>query len=446
MARAVPTTKLQSWGKLSKPLQHLQNVTHSGDMSAALAHVRESGMSALAIGLGRSYGDSGQNQGQGVISTAGMDRVLAFDPVLGVVRGEAGLSLSDVIARIVPFGWFLPTTPGSRFVTLGGAVANDVHGKNHHNAGTFGSSVTALGLWRSDQGYVEVTPDKTPDLFAATIGGLGLTGVILWVEFKLAKIGSAYLDEETCVFDNLDGYFDLARDSEGRFENTVSWIDCTAKGPALGRGIFSRSNWRDDGQFDVHKDKPALTMPMDAPNFALNPLTLKLFNTAYFKRGQANAGVKPTHYGSAFYPLDAIGNWNRLYGSQGFYQYQCVVPTEVARDATHEMLALIAASGQGSFLAVLKTFGSKKSPGLLSFPMPGVTLALDFPNRGDATLALFDRLDGIVAQGNGRLYPAKDARMTPNLFRQGYEHGLNQFVEHCDPALSSSFWRRVNYD
>ncbi len=445
MGRLQPTQSLQSWGKIGQPLQYRFDATHDGDVAIGLKAAQDQDLCALGVGLGRSYGDSGQNHGHAIIRTIGLDRVLAFDAENGILRAQAGMSLSDALALIVPFGWFLPTTPGSRHVTLGGAVANDVHGKNHHSQGTFGASVTALGLLRSDLGALQVSPDSHGDLFAATIGGLGLTGLIKWVEVKLAKIGSCYLDEETCYFDNLDGYFELAAQSAERFEHCVSWIDCTTKGPSLGRGIFTRSNWRSDGEREVHSNKPRVTMPFDAPNWALNPITLKLFNNAYFKAGKGKSGTKVSHYGQAFYPLDAIGNWNKLYGARGFYQYQCVVPNDVARDAIGALLSEISASGQGSFLAVLKAFGPRSSPGLLSFPLPGVTLALDFPNCGDVTLALFERLDAIVSQSNGRLYCAKDARMPPAMFKQGYAHALNQFMTQCDPALGSSFWRRIHH-
>jgi FAD/FMN-containing dehydrogenase len=440
-----PTQDLQSWGRIGRPLQYRLDATQTRDLAAGLALAQDQNLSTLAVGLGRSYGDSGQNHGHAIITTLGLDRLIAFDRQSGVLRAQAGLSLGDALAIIVPHGWFLPTTPGSRFVTLGGAVANDVHGKNHHSQGTFGASVTAIGLIRSDIGAVELSPSTHPELFAATIGGLGLTGLIAWVEVKLTKISSAYLDEETIPFDNLDGYFELAQASSERFEHCVSWIDCTANDRALGRGIFTRAKWRSDGKLDCHSNKPRATMPMDAPNWALNPLTLKLFNTFYFGLGKRNAGTKISHYGSCFYPLDAIGNWNRLYGARGFYQYQCVVPALIARDAIGELLREIARSGQGSFLAVLKSFGAKASPGLLSFPMPGVTLALDFPNCGDATLALFERLDAIVRQSKGRLYCAKDGRMPAAMFKQGYEHALNQFMTQCDPALGSSFWRRIHH-
>jgi L-gulonolactone oxidase len=371
----------------------------------------------------------------------GLDRVLAFDAARGVLRAEAGISLGEIIRRIAPHGWFPPTTPGTRFVTLGGAVANDVHGKNHHRAGSLGCSVRAIGLWRSDRGPLELSTDVEAELFAATIGGMGLTGAILWVELQLAPIGSAFLDQETIAFPHLDDFFALARESEAGFEHTVAWVDCTARGDAFGRGLFTRGNWRADGRLTLHDETPRLTLPVDLPNAALNPLSLKLFNTLYNARGKAKAGRSVDHYAGALYPLDAIGGWSRLYGRRGFFQYQCVIPSATAGDAVHDLLDQIARSGQGSFLAVLKTLGPRPSPGLMSFPIPGATLALDFPNLGDNVHALFDRLDDIVREAGGRLYPAKDGRMPPAMLRSGYPN-LERFAKLRDPSFSSSFWRR----
>jgi L-gulonolactone oxidase len=401
-------------------------------------------MSVLAVGLGRSYGDSGLNLDQAVIDMSHLDRVLAFDPATGVLRGEAGLSLSEIIRRVVPLGWFLPTTPGTRFVTLGGAVANDVHGKNHHRAATFGAWVRRLGLWRSDQGEMEISPAESPELFAATVGGVGLTGVILWVELQLVRIGGSRLDTETIPFANCDEFLEIARESEASFEHTVAWVDCSSRKAGLGRGIFTRGNWRADGVLTVHDDRRRAVLPMDLPGFALNPVTLSAFNALYYHLGASGPRHGIQTYAQAFHPLDTIGGWNRLYGPRGFFQFQCVTPMEAGMAPVANMLSAIAATGEGSFLAVLKTFGDKPSPGLLSFPRRGVTLAMDFANRGPATLALLARLDAIAAAAGGRLYPAKDGRMSPAMFKGGYPQ-LSRFIDRIDPAFSSSFWRRIHH-
>jgi len=394
----------------------------------------------LAIGLRRSYGDSCLNSGGALIDMRGLDRFIAFDAESGILRAEAGVSFSEILRLVAPKGWFPPTTPGTRFVTLGGALANDVHGKNHHGAGSIGRHVRAFGLLRSDRGRLTVTPQNDPALFASTVGGLGLTGVIEWVELQLVKIGGAYLDVETVPYDSLDAFWSLAEESVQRFEHTVAWIDCTSRGAKRGRGIFSRANWIADGVYDIHDDRTWKRIPLEAPGFALNRLTVGAFNNVYHRLNSAKAGTSRQHYAAFFYPLDAMLDWNRLYGRRGMLQYQCVIPRGNERDAIGALLDVITASGQASFLAVLKTFGDLPSPGLLSFSRAGATLALDFPYRGEVTLNLMAQLDAIVSEAGGALYPAKDGRMTRELFRRSFPR-WEQVVR--DAALSSDFWRRV---
>ena len=297
----------------------------------------------------------------------------------GIVRAEAGVSLSDLLRLVVPKGWFVSTTPGTRFVTLGGALANDVHGKNHHSAGSFGRNVRSFGLLRSDRGPVTVAPESEPALFSSTVGGLGLTGVVEWIELQLVRIGGAYLDVETIPYDRLDAFWELAEESVNSYEHTVAWIDCTSRGDNSGRGIFSRANWIADGVYDVHDDRSWKRIPLEAPGIALNRLTVSAFNEVYHRLNSAKAGKNRQHYAPFFYPLDAVRDWNRFYGRRGMLQYQCVIPRANQRDAVKALLDVITASGQASFLAVLKTFGDLPSPGLLSFARPGATLALDFP-------------------------------------------------------------------
>ncbi len=433
---------MRSWGRVSRQPAALARPRHQ-DEAVQAARSLNMGRPGLAVGLGRSYGDSGLNSDNRVLAMDGMDRILAFDPERRLLTAEAGASLSDLLKVLVPRGYFLPTTPGSRFVTLGGAVANDVHGKNHHQAGAFGASVESVALARTDGEVRIASRTQHPELFAATLGGLGLTGVMLWVQFRVEPIESAYLDQEIAPYGDLDDFFALANESVAGWDHTVAWIDCLARGRSLGRGVFSRARFRGDGDFDVHADRQKLQVPLEAPGFLLNGVSIASFNRAYYALQQSKAGLSRVHYEPFFYPLDGIGAWNKLYGARGFYQYQSVVPVTDARAATREMLEEIARSGQGSFLAVLKTFGPEKSPGMLSFPMEGVTLALDFPNKGAKTLALFERLDAIVADAGGRLYPAKDGRMSALMFRRGYPR-LAEFEAHLDPGLSSDFWRRVN--
>jgi len=395
----------------------------------------------LASGLRRSYGDSCLNDDGAMLDMTALDRFVSFDRTTGVLVAEAGVSLADVLKLVIPAGYFLPVTPGTKFVTLGGAVANDVHGKNHHRAGTIGRWLRQLHLVRSDGiEHVIDREDKT-GLFAATVGGLGLTGVITRVALELMPIASASMDVQTMPFGSLPEFFALAAESEATHDYTVAWVDCLAKGSKLGRGIFTRARHSSDGELRVHA-RVGPTIPVDAPGFLLNRLSLSVFNELYY-----HFAGRPRHatvsYDPFFYPLDAVGDWNRLYGRRGFYQYQSVVPPAGAEAATKEMLRTIAKAGQGSFLAVMKTLGDVPSPGLLSFPKKGVTLALDFANRGPLTLSLLDKLDAIVREAGGRLYPAKDGRLPPAMFQAGYP-ALDQFKKHVDPGMSSTFWRRMN--
>lgn len=397
----------------------------------------------LAYGLGRSYGDSCLLAGGTMIETASLDRLISFDPETGVVVAEAGVSLDALLRFSVPRGWFLPVTPGTRLVTLGGAIANDIHGKNHHRAGTFGCHVQWLTLHRSDDQELEVSPSKHPELFAATVGGLGLTGLITVVALKLRPITSALVDVEQVKFSGVAEFMQIAEESEAGFEHTVAWLDCVAGGSQLGRGIFIRGNHAEGQPPELIAHTPAkLSVPIDFPNFCLNRLSVTAFNTLYFQRLLEKRTRLKQHYSPFFHPLDSVNGWSRIYGKRGFFQYQCVIPFAAGTEAMNAMLQQISASGQASFLAVLKTFGDVPSPGLLSFPRPGITLALDFANHGPSTLELFARLDEIVRSVHGAWYPAKDARMSPEDFRASYP-ALDRFLPQIDPAFTSDFWKRM---
>ncbi len=438
--RFLERADILSWGRVVRQPQHVARPSFRDELPGL---VSEPGWkSKLAIGLRRSYGNSCLNSAGALLDATSLNRVVAFDPQSGRLQAEAGISLSDLLRLVVPHGWFLPTTPGTRFVTLGGAVANDVHGKNHHGAGTFGASVTGLGLLRSDGRRLKLTPELGPELFCATIGGLGLTGVIEWVEFQLAPIRSAFLDVEIVPYGRLDEFWSVAEASVGRFEHTVAWIDCLSTGGSAGRGVFTRANWSEDGRLDAHDDRTFKSLPFDFPSFALNGLSVAAFNELYYRVYRGRQGKVRQHYSAFFYPLDAIHNWNRLYGSRGMLQYQCAIPWGNERAGMRALLDNIARSGQASFLAVLKTFGDRPSPGMLSFPRPGATLALDFPNRGPETLAVMSRLDDIVREAGGALYPAKDGRMPARMFKLAYPR-WEAFAAHKDPRMSSDFWRRV---
>lgn len=395
----------------------------------------------LAHGLGRSYGDSCINDSHTVIPCADFDKFIAFDEKTGVLRAEAGVSLATILDVFVPRGWFLPVTPGTKFVTLGGAIANDIHGKNHHVAGTFGRHVPRFGLLRSSGEHLTCSPTENSGLYAATIGGMGLTGLITWVELKLQSIRSPYLNTRTTKFRNLDEFFDISRESDAEFEYSVSWVDCTSEGSNLGRGLFMAGNFSEQTR-SRSPSKLAIPFPCQAPSYLLNSFFIRSFNTLYYNKQISRVVDGLTHYNPFFYPLDAILNWNRMYGSRGFFQYQFVVPFEQDRGIIKEIFARITRSKRASFLAVLKTFGDIPSPGIMSFPRKGVTLALDFPNDGAPTLQLMDELDKVVMDAGGNIYPAKDARMPPHVFRASHPR-LEEFLPHIDPRFSSSLWRRV---
>ena len=396
----------------------------------------------LPFGNGRSYGDSCLNLGGALLQTRGLDRFIAFDRDTGVLACEAGVLLSDILRLVVPAGWFPPVTPGTAFVTVGGAIANDVHGKNHHRVGTFGGHVRRFELLRSDGERLLCSREENPEWFAASIGGLGLTGVITWAEMQLRPVAGPWMDVETLRVPDLGTFFALCEASDRDFEYTVSWIDCLASGKSLGRGILQRANHSDSRAPGPQIGARRLSVPITSPVSFVNAASLRLFNTLYYHRAPARSRREQQHFEPFFYPLDGILNWNRLYGPRGFYQYQCLVPREHGERAVARLLEAIARSRLGSFLTVLKQCGAAESPGVLSFPAPGFTLAVDFPNGGARLERLFATLDDIVAAAGGRLYPAKDGRMPGALFRSGYPR-WQEFARYIDPRCSSSFWRRV---
>jgi FAD/FMN-containing dehydrogenase len=397
----------------------------------------------LPFGNGRSYGDSCLNTGGALIECRNLDHFISFDKDNGVLRCEAGVLFKEILDLIVPAGWIIPAMPGTQFVTVGGAIANDVHGKNHHSAGTFGKHLNCFELLRSDGTHLLCSETENNDLFRATIGGLGLTGIITWADFKLKRIETPYLMQDVIRFHSLEEFFKLAQESDSRFEYTVAWIDCLASGSSLGRGLFMRADHMDHEPSQPTK-VPAriLSVPFAPPFSLVNALSLRLFNSTYFRKQSADKISGPVHYEPFFFPLDSILHWNRIYGPKGFYQYQCVLPVAGEEKGISEILELIARSGAGSFLTVLKKFGDTASPGMLSFPRHGITLALDFPNKGAKTIALLTSLDEITRKFHGALYPAKDARMSPAMFAGSFP-ALRDFQQHIDPAFSSSFWRRV---
>jgi FAD/FMN-containing dehydrogenase len=431
------TTKVFSWGRYPKTAhQHVHKPAWNDQIPDILRSAAAGAL--LPHGLGRSYGDSCLNAGRELIDCRRLNRILGFDPSSGMIRCESGVSLADIIDVVLPQGWFLPVTPGTRFVTIGGAIANDVHGKNHHRAGTFGAHVRQIGLHRSNDGLVTCSGLENPDMLAATTGGLGLTGVIAWADVQLKRVAGPWIDADLVPFDSLESFLDLSRESDGQFEYTVAWLDCFAG--TNPRGIFFRGNHAADRGKDFHHQRGP-KLPFALPGWLLNRHTMRAFNAAYYNIHTWRQGAAVVPYDSFFYPLDSIKQWNLAYGRQGFLQYQCVIP-ETQVDAFEELLDRVAQSGMGSCLGVLKQFGSAPPAGMLSFPRPGLTIALDFAMRGERTLKLLQSLDEVVRQSGGALYPAKDARMSPEMFQVSYPK-WREFLPYIDPKMSSSLWRRV---
>ncbi len=433
---------LLSWGNYPRFPQTPLDCNWREEAAGCLAQLGQAtNGGALPFGSGMSYGDSCLAAGDHVIRLRQLDRFIAADWTTGVLSAEAGTTLEEILAVCIPRGWFLPVTPGTRYATLGGAIANDVHGKNHHRRGTFGRHVRRFGLVRSESGRSTCSPDEQSSLFRATIGGLGLTGVIEWAEIQLVPIRAAQVTGVAQRFGDLEEFFALSDELDHKYEFCVSWVDCLARGRRLGRGVYSASNFSDDGALAID-DARRTTFPLTPPVSLVSRMSLRAFNELYWRKASRTRTTTRSGYGKFFYPLDSIVKWNRIYGPRGFQQYQCVIPEAGARAGIRALLQAVARSGTGSFLAVLKRCGEMPSPGLLSFPMAGTTLALDFPQTSDLDSGLFPELDAIVREAGGRLYPAKDAHMSGEDFRRSYP-AWSEVEKLRDPALLSRFWRRV---
>lgn len=429
----------ESWGRFPKSNQRILSAS-----ALTSTPIPETASTILPFGQGRSYGDVCLNAGGTVLTTKHCNNILAFDRERGLIRVQAGITLEDLLTVIVPAGWFIPVSPGTQYVSVGGAIANDIHGKNHHCAGTFGRHVRKMLVQRFDGEEIICSPDIDHLFFNATIAGIGLTGLIIWAEVQLIPIHNAFIETENIPFASLDEFFELSKSSEKEYAYTVSWLDCVSSGTSFGRGVFMRGNHARAG---VSKPKSVdlpirPIVPFDFPSIALNYYSVKSFNTLYHYTQSRKNGVHTVAYRPFFYPLDSVLHWNRIYGSSGFLQFQCVVGKERGKEALRAILQTTVASGQASFLAVLKEFGDIESPGLLSFPRPGYTLCLDFPYRGSKTEHLMQQLEDLVVDSDGALYPAKDACMRPETFMKCYP-GLDAFKKFKDPRASSSFWRRV---
>jgi decaprenylphospho-beta-D-ribofuranose 2-oxidase len=403
------TEKLSGWGLVPEPgreqlSEHLEPATVGA---------------ALSRGLGRSYGDSSlpARATDKVVGTRLADRILAFDAEAGVLRAEAGLSLAEINRLFIPRGFFSPVTPGTKFVTLGGMVSSDVHGKNHHREGCFGAHVRSLRMRLADDSLVTCSPTQDPDLFYGAIGGMGLLGHVLEVEFGLRRISSPWLWAENERVAGIDEFLAKLGQAAPAWPMTMGWIDCLSRGKAMGRGILTAGRWAtsDEAPHTPPPEKKSKTFPVLLPNWALNPLTAKAFNTLYYRkqiRKKSSGIMAPDPF---FYPLDAILHWNRAYGSRGFTQYQCVLPRGAGAPAVRDFMELMTKLGGASPLCVIKDCGPE-GKGVLSFPLEGTSIAIDMAVSPELQ-GIVDRLNEFVIAAKGRIYLSKDRFTRPEHFR-----------------------------
>ncbi|HYH24275.1 MAG TPA: FAD-binding oxidoreductase [Blastococcus sp.] len=423
-AGAVTTrVPLTGWGRTAATPAVLTPVAGEDDVRRVLA--AGGGRGVLARGLARSYNDAAQNAGGQVLDMTRADRVLDVDLATGEVVVEAGISLDRLMNLFVPMGLFVPVTPGTRYVTVGGAIACDIHGKNHHIAGTFSQHVPWIDLLTADGQVRRVGPEQDPELFWATAGGMGLTGVIVRACVRMKPIESSQILVDTDRTPDLDSLMTLLTGTDDRYDYSVAWIDCVARGARMGRSVLTRGRFARRDELPVRKRADPLSysgsVRISAPDLfppgLLNSATVAAFNEVWYRKSPRRKRDQLQSIGTFFHPLDGVGRWNRIYGPRGFVQYQFVVPFG-QEEALRQAMVRISSSGHASFLAVLKRFG-EGNPGMLSFPMPGWTLALDIPVV-PGLAALLDGLDEIVVAAGGRVYLAKDPRVRPELFERMY--------------------------
>ena len=445
------TVRLTGWGRVSPSFAELASPATAADAARQLSGA--GGRGVIPRGLGRSYNNAAQCDGGVVISTARLNRILALDAATGVVTCEAGVSLEQLMVAGLPAGWFVPVSPGTRQVTVGGAIAADVHGKNHHVAGSFARHVRSFDLLLPDGEPRTVTEASDPALFWATAGGMGLTGLIAAATIQLKRVATSRVRVDTVRTADIDQTMAVLAEHDGRFGYTVAWSDSLARGAGLGRSVITSGDFAEPGDLsaadarDPFAFRPAarLGVPPGVPPGLINRYTVALANEAYYRRAPRSRSGEIQAIGPFFHPLDAIRNWNRVYGPGGFRQYQYVVPFG-AESAVRRSFELVSQARAPSFVTVLKRFGAG-DPGLLSFPMPGWTLALDFPARTPALAELLGSLDRLVVQAGGRVYLAKDSRVPPDVLAEMYPR-LPEFRKlraELDPAgiLASDLSRRL---
>jgi decaprenylphospho-beta-D-ribofuranose 2-oxidase len=435
---------LTGWGRTNATVAEVLEVPNH-EVAAA---VKEAGpRGALVRGLGRSYGDAAQNAGGLVLRLLGSAHQAVLDPAEGTVTVPAGVNLDELLRVIVPRGWFVPVTPGTRFVTIGGAIASDIHGKNHHVEGSFGNHTVRVTLLLADGETVVVSPELRPELFWATVGGMGLTGVILDATIRLLPIESSRMSVDTTRIPDLEALFTAMDESDDDYRYSVAWIDLVAKGSSLGRSVLTRG---DHARLDQLGPKESVqpfaygphqllaVPPLVPPMGVLNHATVAAFNEVWFRKAPHRREAELQGIGAFFHPLDLVGSWNRLYGSKGMVQYQFVVPFG-EEDAMRTVIERLSASGAASFLAVLKRFGAG-NPAPLSFPAPGWTLALDVPGASRGLGDLLHGLDRVVLDAGGRHYFAKDAHTTAAAIRRGYPR-LDEWKAVRDTADPHGVWQ-----
>lgn len=384
---------------------------------AALQNILADGNNPLIVrGGGKSYGDAAL--ADTVVSSRFLDNFLQFDLASGAIRCGAGVTMEEILKVAIPHGYVVPTLPGTRHVTLGGAIAADIHGKNHHQDGSFCDHLERFSLMLANGEVIECDRNQNSEAFLATCGGMGLTGMILEATLKLHKVPSVSIKQRSIAAGNLSECIEII-EANNSSKYSVAWVDCLAKGAELGRSVVHLGEHSDEGSQEFHT-RWGPSIPFSTPAFLLNRYSTRLFNNSLYGLRKRTQKTKIVNYDAYFFPLDNIKNWNRLYGRNGFLQYQLVLPLETAEEGLAEILKVVSESGKGSFISVLKKFGTANE-NLLSFPKAGYTLTLDFKNESKV-FPLLDRLDEIVLANSGRLYLAKDARMSKEVFQASYEN------------------------